>query len=87
MNIFCHSPSHGFSRLYICANSLEEAIATNKDDVWEQIKKHKFSMEPGEEKFYWDDDEEQEERDKWFADWHNLKDWSKEGPIAIDTMY
>lgn len=88
MTIFCHTPNHGFSRIYISADTLESAKATPQDDVWAQIKTHKFSIEPGEEQYFWvDDEDENEERSRWFADWDNDAHWSFQGPIAVDTMY
>ena len=86
--MFIIVPSQTFTRIYITAPSLQEAIVTNQDTLWTFIKKEKYAIEPGEEHHFWDTlEEENETREKWFKNWTNEDNWTTTGPIAIDMHF
>tara|TARA_Y100001963_G_C6441445_1_gene291583 strand:+ start:142 stop:408 length:267 start_codon:yes stop_codon:yes gene_type:complete len=87
--LFRYEPKGKFTRIYIVVPLGRNALDTDQNSVWDQIKREHYHIEQGCEHLYFDDDEgEAEARSEWFESWHDPTCWTAiTSDIAIDDHY
>jgi hypothetical protein len=88
-HIITYHPYQKYTRIYFSVTPEQTRFDLDKDTVWEHIKTHYYGVETGKERHQWsDNEEEQEERDKWFECWDDEDFWSTQTTsIVLDSNY
>lgn len=87
MLLACYTPPDLYIRVYLPAPKGVVPKDADKDVIWGAYKESR-GIEPGEEQFYFGDDEEHAaERAKFFAGWDDPECWDAPAPVFVDTHY